>query len=210
MKTVNMRMLLSLHGLCLLMFWSGATQAGVTPGAQAPGFTLPDMEGHKVSLAQFKGKYVVLEWTNPECGFVGKHYGGGSMQNLQRTYTAQGVVWLTINSSAPGFEGYVTAREAKLVAAGQGGAATDVLLDHDGTVGHLYAAKTTPHMFIIGRDGKILYMGGIDSIPSDHIDDLPKAKNYVAAALNELLAGKPVTVKAAVPYGCSVKYTAAD
>jgi hypothetical protein len=180
--------------------------AAPTIGKTAPDFTLPNVNGGKVSLAHFKGKYVVLEWTNPECPFVRKHYGSGNMQNLQRTYTAKGVVWLSINSSTEGREGYVTPEEGRKVAAGQGGAPTDVLLDHSGSVGHLYDAKTTPHMFIIAPDGRLLYMGGIDSIQTNRIADLPKAKNYVAAALDEALAGKEITVKTAIPYGCSVKY----
>ncbi|WP_313804750.1 thioredoxin family protein [Sphingobium sp.] len=183
-----------------------AAQAEVTLGGQAPDFKLTDMHGKPATLSRYKGKYVVLEWTNPKCPFVRKHYGSGNMQRLQRTYTKRGVVWLSINSAAAGREGYSTPEQALATSIEQKGAPTDVLLDPTGQVGHLYGARTTPHMFIISPAGRILYMGGIDSIPSNKPEDLPKAKNFVAAALNEALAGKPVTVKTSMPYGCSVKY----
>ncbi|NOW47999.1 hypothetical protein FHW96_004183 [Novosphingobium sp. SG751A] len=183
-----------------------AALADVHVGDVAPNFTLTDMHGKEVSLDRFKGKFIVLEWTNPECPFVRKHYGSNHMQGLQRTYTKRGVTWLSINSGAPGREGYRTPEAALATAALQKAAPTDVLLDPKGTVGHMYGATTTPHMFLIGRDGKLLYMGGIDSIPTNRVEDLPMAKNYIAAALDEALAGKPITTKAAMPYGCSVKY----
>ncbi len=190
----------------LLIAGASGAQASVALGAPAPNFTLTDMNGKPVSLSQFKGKYVVLEWTQPECPFVRKHYGSGNMQSLQRTYTAKGVVWLSINSSSKGREGYVTEDQARLIAAGQGGAPTDVLLDHSGAVGHLYGATTTPDMYVISPKGELLYMGAIDSIPSHNISDLAAAKNLVAAALNDALAGHSVAIKAAPPYGCSAKY----
>jgi hypothetical protein len=183
-----------------------AALADVHVGDVAPNFTLTDMHGKEVSLDRFKGKFIVLEWTNPECPFVRKHYGSNHMQGLQRTYTKRGVTWLSINSGAPGREGYRTPEAALATAALQKAAPTDVLLDPKGSVGHMYGATTTPHMFLIGRDGKLLYMGGIDSIPTNKVEDLPMAKNYIAAALDEALAGKPITTKAAMPYGCSVKY----
>lgn len=181
-------------------------QAEVHIGEDAPNFTLPDMHGRQVSLNKFRGRFVVLEWTNPECPFVRKHYNSGNMPALQRRYTAKNVVWLSINSGALGREGYRTAAQALATVKAQKAAPSDVLLDHAGTVGHLYDAKTTPHMFLISPTGKLLYMGGIDSIRTNDPADLPKAKNYIAAALDEALAGKPVTEKAAMPYGCSVKY----
>ncbi len=172
----------------------------------APDFTLTDVNGKKLSLNDFKGKYVVLEWINFDCPFVGKHYGSGNMQKLQKTYTAQGVAWLTICSSAPGKQGYYDAQEIKDRLASLNAAPTAYLIDADGQVGKLYGAKTTPHMFIVNPKGILVYAGGIDNIPSTNKDDIVKATNYVKEALDASLAGKRVTVKESKPYGCSVKY----
>jgi hypothetical protein len=176
-------------------------------GAPAPAFALADSNGKTVSLADFKGKTVVLEWSNHDCPYVRKHYGGGNMQALQKKWTAQGVVWLTLISSAPGTEGYVSAAEANKLTAERGAAPTDVLFDPSGDTGRVYGAQTTPHMYVITGNGTLVYMGGIDDKPSTRLADLKTAKNFVDAALGELAQGKPVTVTTSRPYGCSVKYS---
>jgi len=180
--------------------------AAPQPGQPAPDFTLPSSQGNPVTLSSFKGKYVVLEWTNHECPFVRKHYDSGNMQKLQKTYTDKGVIWLTINSSAEGKEGYVTAKQAEDNRASDKSNATAVLLDPEGKVGHLYQAKTTPHMFVINPAGQVVYMGAIDNRPTVDQADIAGAKNYVALALDQVMAGKPVAESATKPYGCSVKY----
>jgi peroxiredoxin len=175
-------------------------------GQPAPAFTLTDSNGKSHSLASFQGKTVVLEWWNHECPFVAKHYGSGNMQKLQKEWTGKGVVWLTVNSSAPGKQGHVDAAKANALMKEKGGASTAVLLDHDGKVGKAYGAKTTPHMFVIDAKGKLVYAGGIDDKPSTDQADVATAKNHVSAALAEVLAGKPVTTATSAPYGCGVKY----
>ncbi len=185
---------------------AGHAAADAVVGRPAPAFTAADGQGKTRSLDEFKGKLVVLEWWNPDCPFVGKHYGSGNMQKLQREWTAKGVVWLTVNSSAPGQQGYMNAAEANATMKEKGGAPTAVLLDPDGTTGRAYGAKTTPHMFVIDRTGTLAYAGGIDDKPSTDQADVPTARNYVAAALEALTAGKPVITKASQPYGCGVKY----
>jgi len=191
----------------------GSGVAGVTPanataqvGALAPGFTLTDSNGRKVDLASFRGKTVVLEWTNHECPFVGKHYGSGNMQALQRKWTDQGVVWLTVISSAPGTQGYVSAQEANDLTLKRRAAPTAVLFDPTGQVGHAYGAQTTPHMYVISPQGVLLYMGGIDDKPTTRQEDVKTAKPYVDIALQEATAGKPVSVAVTRAYGCTVKY----
>jgi peroxiredoxin len=178
----------------------------VRPGASAPSFTAPDISGRSVGLQDYAGKIIVLEWTNDGCPFVGKHYNSGNMQGLQRKYTSEGVVWLSIASSAPGEQGYVTASEAKADIARWQAAPTDFLLDPEGTVGKLYDARATPNMVVIGRDGRVAYMGAIDDKPSTRLADVNTAHNYVAAALDAIAAGQPVAVTAVPAYGCSVKY----
>jgi len=173
---------------------------------KAPDFTATDSNGKNHTLASYKGKIVVLEWLNHQCPFVKKHYGSENMQKLQKAYTGKGVIWLSIISSAPGKQGYCTPEEANSLTGEKGAAPTAVLLDPQGTVGKLYGAKTTPHMFIISEDGVLVYNGAIDDIPSTDIADIAKAKNYVQSALDELLAGKAVSVATSQPYGCSVKY----
>jgi len=180
--------------------------AAVKPGAPAPGFTAPDISGRMVNLGQYAGKIVILEWTNDGCPFVQKHYDSGNMQTLQRRYTQEGNIWLTIVSSAPGEEGYVTPAAAKADLARWKAAPTDYLLDPEGVVGHLYDARATPHMVVIDRSGNIAYMGAIDDTPSTHLADVQTAKNYLVAALDEIAAGKPVTVASTRAYGCSIKY----
>lgn len=186
----------------------GAVQAWAQAavGAPAPSFTLTDTKGATHALADFAGKPVVLEWTNPECPFVKKHYGAKNMQALQAKYVAQGVVWLSVCSSAPGKQGHYPADEWNRILAEQGSAATALLLDPDGQVGLAYGAKTTPHLFVIDAAGTLVYDGAIDDNPSTDSADIPGARAYVAEALDAVLAGAPVPVAQTKPYGCSVKY----
>jgi hypothetical protein len=189
-----------------------ATAVGASaarPGAPAPAFSAPDIAGRTISLADYAGKIVILEWTNDGCPFVGKHYDSGNMQALQRKYTGEGDVWLTIASSAPGEQGYVTAAEAKTDLVRWRAASSDFLLDPDGAVGRLYDARATPHMVVIDRSGRVAYMGAIDDTPSTRLADVKTAKNYLVAALDEIAAGKPVTVAVTQAYGCSIKYKGA-
>ena len=175
-------------------------------GQAAPDFSVTDASGKTQSLSAYKGKTVVLEWNNPECPFVRKHYGAGNMQKQQAEAASEGVVWLTVNSGAAGKQGHLDASEAKAYVAKVGGKESAYLLDADGKVGHAYDAKTTPHMYVIDKDGTLRYMGGIDSIASTDVDDIPKATQYVRQALSELASGKTVSVTTSEPYGCSVKY----
>ncbi|MCH8685929.1 thioredoxin family protein [Pedomonas mirosovicensis] len=175
-------------------------------GAPAPAFTATDVNGKSHSLADYKGKTVVLEWNNPECPFVQKHYGSGNMQALQKSASQNGVVWLTINSSADGTQGNMKPQVAKQWLATQKAAPAAYLLDEKGTVGRLYEAKTTPHMYVIDPKGTLVYMGAIDDKPTANPDDIKTAKNYVTAALTSVKAGQPVADTATKPYGCSVKY----
>lgn len=172
----------------------------------APAFTLVDSTGKTRSLKDFAGKTVVLEWTNHKCPFVKKHYGASNMQAQQRDATADGIVWLTVNSSAPGQQGHVDGAEAERIRTEARAVQTAYLLDPDGTTGRAYGAKTTPHMYVIDPKGVLRYAGAIDSIPSADTGDIPKATQYVPQALAELAVGKPVTQKLTQPYGCSVKY----
>ena len=189
-----------------------ATPAAAAPvlGQPAPAFTAVDADGHARSLAEFKGKTVVLEWTNNGCPYVQKHYRSGNMQGLQKQATKDGVVWLTIISSAPGFQGYLTGPQARQWKTKVGAGSSDVLLDPNGAVGRAYEARTTPHMFVIDKAGTLVYMGGIDDRPSSDPGSLRGAKNYVTAALADVKAGRPVAQATTQPYGCSVKYASAD
>jgi hypothetical protein len=175
-------------------------------GALAPLFSAQDTNGRIYRLAELRDRWVVLEWHNQGCPYVRKHYDSGNMQQLQRTWTAKGVVWLTIISSAQGMQGYVTAGEANTAMKARNAAPTAVLLDPLGTLGHLYDALTTPHMFVINPRGVLIYNGAIDDKPSTEQSDITGAVNYVTSALTEAMAGKPVTVATSRPYGCSVKY----
>jgi hypothetical protein len=185
-----------------------AAPAAAAPvvGQPAPAFTAVDGEGRTRSLAEFKGKTVVLEWTNGGCPYVQKHYGSGAMQGLQKSATKDGVVWLTLVSSAPGKQGYVAPAAAKGWKSETGAGSTALLLDPAGTVGKTYDARTTPHMYVVDRSGKLVYMGGIDDKPTAEPSSLKGAKNYVAAALAEVKAGRAVATPVSKPYGCSVKY----
>ncbi|MEN3370490.1 MAG: hypothetical protein V7609_2633 [Verrucomicrobiota bacterium] len=175
-------------------------------GSTAPDFSVTDSKNRPQSLSQYKGKTVVLEWFNPECPFVKKHYGSGNMQKLQEEFTGKGVVWLTIDSSAPGLEGNLTAEQAEKKIAEWKTKQTALLLDPDGKAGRTYGAKNTPHMFVINPEGKIIYEGAIDSKPSANPADIAGSTNYVKVALDESLGGKPVSNATTKPYGCSVKY----
>jgi peroxiredoxin len=172
----------------------------------APAFQAKDAEGQVRSLAEFKGKTVVLEWHNPGCPYVQKHYGSGNMQALQQLATREGVVWLTIDSSSPGQQGHLDDASAKAWKAEHHAHSTALLLDPQGKVGRLYEARTTPHMFVVDRTGRLVYMGGIDDRPYTDPESLKGADNYVADALAELKAGKPIAHPVTRPYGCSVKY----
>jgi peroxiredoxin len=175
-------------------------------GKAAPNFTLTDTNGKKFSLADFKGKYVVLEWYNPDCPFVGKHYKSRNMQDLQKEFTSKGVVWITIDSSAPGEEGNYPPQELNQIGVRDGASRTALLLDPEGKVGRLYEAKTTPDMYIINPAGILVYQGAIDDKRSTDPADVKTATNYVKLALQQAMTGKPVTPAATRPYGCSVKY----
>jgi len=175
-------------------------------GESAPEFTATDTNGQIHKLSEYQGKFVVLEWTNRGCPYTQKHYNSGNMQRLQRDWTSRGVVWLTVVSSAPGKQGYVTASEENAYLKQANAAPTAVLLDPAGTLGHLYDAKTTPHIFIIDPKGALIYNGAIDDRPTTDVSDVNGAKNYVSIALEEATSGKPVSNPTTRPYGCSVKY----
>ena len=177
-----------------------------TVGQPAPNFSLQGADGKSHQLAKYKGKFVVLEWTNPQCPFVKRFYHSEVMQALQKKETAKGVVWLRINSGAPSQEGSQTPAELAAYVKANHVAATASLLDPTGKVGHLYGARNTPQMFIIDPKGTLIYAGGIDDHPSADADDAPAPTNYVTEALDEAMAGKPVSTPTAPPYGCSVKY----
>ena len=176
-------------------------------GQAAPDFALPDLSGKTVKLSELKGKMVVLEWVNPDCPFVKKHYNSANMPTLQKEAAAKNVVWLSINSTNPKSDEFKTEAQMKAWLASKNASPQTVLLDKDGTAGHAYGAKTTPHMYIIDRDGKLIYAGGIDDKRSARIEDIQVAKNYVRVALDEALAGKPVSISTSQPYGCSIKYS---
>jgi peroxiredoxin len=180
--------------------------AALEIGKPAPLFSAVDSNGKKHSLSDFKGKTVVLEWTNDQCPFVKKHYDGGNMQSLQKSATGKGVVWLSIVSSAKGKQGHVEGKQANALTLSRKAAPSAVLLDPTGMIGKQYAAKTTPHMYVVTPKGTLAYMGAIDSIPSGDPADIKSATNYVTEALASVAAGKPVKTPVTQPYGCSIKY----
>ena len=180
--------------------------AAAKVGDAAPEFTATASNGKIVRLADYRGKYVVLEWHNNGCPYVGKHYNSGNMQRLQKHWTSQGVVWFTILSSAPGKQGYVTASEENDYLTKEQAAPTAALLDPAGDIGHLYDAKTSPQMVVINPQGVVIYSGAIDDKPTTDLQDVQGATNYVSLALEESMAGEPVKIPATRPYGCSVKY----
>lgn len=199
-----------LSAVAALAFAAAPALAAPAVGQPAPAFQAVDDDGRKRSLSEFKGQVVVLEWTNKGCPYVQKHYDSGNMQRLQKQATKDGAVWLTVISSAPDTQGHMTAPEAKAWKVKANAASTAVLLDPAGRVGRAYDARTTPHMYIVDPAGKLVYMGGIDDRPSSEPASLKGAKNYVAAALADLKAGRAVAQPVSRPYGCGVKYGSAD
>lgn len=185
---------------------AGVFAATAQVGRPAPDFTAQDIDGKQVKLSDYKGKIVVLEWVNPECPFVKKHYGSGNIPSLQKDARAGNIVWLTINSAAPGEQGDYNAEKTAAWQKATGAAYADYIRDSSGAVGKLYGAKTTPHIFVIDAGGTLVYEGAIDSIRSTNVDDIAKATNYVTAAITSLKNGTPVAKSTTAPYGCPVKY----
>jgi hypothetical protein len=175
-------------------------------GNQAPDFHGTDSNGKTESLDQYRGKFVVLEWHNHDCPYTVKHYESGNMQSLQKQWTAKGVVWLTVISSAPGQQGYVDAGQENAYLKRMGAQPTAAILDPKGDIGHMYDAKTTPNMYVIDPSGKLIYAGAIDDHPTTELSDIKASKNYVSAALKEAMTGQAVQTPVTRPYGCSVKY----
>ena len=180
--------------------------AAANIGEAAPAFTGQGADGKPVSLASYKGKTVVLEWTNHECPFVRKHYESGNIPRLQQEATGQGVVWLQVISSGPGHEGYVDGATAIKLNQQRHAVPSATVLDPQGSIGKLYGAQTSPHLFIVNAQGQLVYKGGIDSIPSTRVEDITRADNYVRIALADVAAGRAVGQPSTRPYGCSVKY----
>ena len=192
---------------CAAAFTAGPASAVAGVGQAAPAFSAVDASGKRVSLADFKGKHVVLEFVNPGCPYVQKHYKSANMQGTQQAATGQGVVWLTVNSTSTDASDYLAPAEMAQWMKAQKAAASAMLMDSDGKVGRAYGARTTPHMYIVDPAGKLVYAGGIDDKPSSNVADIPRATNYVKVALGETLAGKPVSQASTRPYGCSIKYS---
>ncbi len=189
----------------LFAFMGGAI-ASPSVGEPAPEFSGVDSNGKSHNLADFHGKTVVLEWTNHDCPYVKKHYGTNNMQALQKSAAEDGIVWLSVISSAPGEQGHVDGPTANTLTSERDAAPTAVILDPEGDIGRLYAARTTPHMYIVDPEGMLVYMGGIDDKPTARWSDVEGARNYVELALADLAAGRPVAETVSQPYGCSVKY----
>lgn len=201
MKTLLNALLFILISCCPLI-----ANADAVVGQSAPQFQATASDGKTYSLSDLKGKYLVLEWFNNGCPFVKKHYNTGNMQALQKKYTEKGVAWLSVSSSASGKQGYLNDASIKEVATEWKPAHTALLLDRDGKIGKAYGAKTTPHMFVVDPDGKVIYAGAIDDNDSSRESSVAGAKNYVALALDAAMAGKPVEIASTESYGCSVKY----
>lgn len=191
-------------GATFLMSANAAAAPAV--GQKAPDFVAIDTAGRQHRLSDFAGKYVVLEWTNPGCPFVRKHYGSGNMPATQKSATEQGVVWLAVNSTERAASDYLSPADLEAWMKSQSAAPTAVLMDEDGMIGQAYAARTTPHLFIIDPQGTLIYAGGIDSIPSARVDDIKTATNYVNQALGEAFGGKPISAATTRAYGCAIKY----
>jgi hypothetical protein len=210
MERASMRDLRTMAMAAILLFAGpGVTLAQMQDpeiGVAAPAFTLPDTYGNEHSLSDYAGKWVVLEWLNYGCPFVQKHYNSGNMQKLQTDYGEKGVVWFSVVSSAPGEQGYYEPDEMNAMNQEKGNQATAVLLDPAGTVGRAYGAKTTPQMYVINPDGVLLYNGAIDDKPTSRLSDIEGAKNYLVQAMEEAMAGEPVSIPTTQPYGCNVKY----
>jgi peroxiredoxin len=191
--------------LAIVFLWVSSCYA-VKVGDSAPDFKATDSNGQVEMLSQYHGKFVVLEWHNKGCPYTQKHYESGNMQHLQKEWTSKGVVWLTVISSAPGQQGYVTAQQENDYMSKMKASPTAALLDPNGDVGRLYSAKTTPHMFVVNPSGVLIYDGAIDDKPTTEQADVSTAKNYVSQVLEESMAGRPVSMPTSRPYGCSVKY----
>jgi peroxiredoxin len=201
------RTLFSLVLACGVGVLAPAAYAEALPGTAAPAFTLIDVNGKRVQLADFRGKYVVLEWNNPSCPFVQKHYNSGNMQALQKRFTDASVAWLTINSTAMSHSEFRQPADLAAWMKQRGGTPTALMLDPDGKVGHAYDARATPQMYVIDPKGTLIYAGAIDDKRGTSLDDVKTAKNYVVAALDDAMAGRPVVVAHTQAYGCSIKYS---
>lgn len=199
--------ILTIAALCAALSFSAYA---VKVGDPAPDFTATDSNGQTHKLSEYHGKFVVLEWTNNNCPFTRKHYSSGNMQNLQKEWTAKGVVWLTVLSSTPGGDGYMTAPAENAYIQRVHAAPTAALLDPSGALGHEFEARTTPDMYVIDPSGKLIYSGAIDDHPTTDPSDIPNSKNYVSLALTQAMSGQQVAVTYTRPYGCSVKYRAGD
>ncbi|MCY7307266.1 MAG: thioredoxin family protein [Rhodoferax sp.] len=186
--------------------FTGTVQATPAVGQQAPDFSLSDTGGKTVRLSDYRGKHVVLEWVNPGCPYVRKHYNSANMQGTQKEVAGKGVVWLAINSTTESHPDYLAPAQLARWMAGQNAVPSNTLMDEDGAVGKAYGARTTPHMYIVNPVGVLVYAGGIDSIPSARADDIKTAVNYVKQSIEDSLAGKPLRNAVTRPYGCSVKY----
>ncbi len=202
-----MRIASRLTFISSLITFAALSAYALRVGDAAPDFTGTDSHGQTHKLSEYKGKFVVLEWTNNGCPYTVKHYSSGNMQALQKQWTEKGVVWLTVLSSAPGEQGYMTAAQENAYIVKVHADPTAALLDPTGAIGHEYGAKTTPHMFVIDPLGKLIYDGAIDDHPTTDVSDIPASKNYVSAALTEAMAGQTVATAYTRPYGCSVKYS---
>jgi len=189
-----------------LAFAAAATAHAATVGTPAPEFTAADLQGKPVKLSDHRGKYVVLEWTNPECPYVRRHYNSGNMPALQKEFGAKDVVWLTVNSTNQSSDEFKTPQQMAKWLSEKGAAPKATLIDKDSKVGRLYSARTTPHMYVVDPQGRLIYAGAIDDKSWASTEETKKARNYVRAALGEAMAGKPVSVAATSPYGCTVKY----
>ncbi|HMB36866.1 MAG TPA: thioredoxin family protein [Methylomirabilota bacterium] len=214
-ETMSRRHFLTTTGIFILVGQAASTvgpspswgAAAAKVGEPAPDFTAPSTKGTPVGLDAYKGKVVVLEWTNHECPYVRKHYESGNMQALQREATGQGVIWLTLISSAKGEQGFVSAAQADELTTTRKAAPTAVLLDEKGSVGHLYGATNTPHMYVVDKTGMLVYAGAIDDRPTTRRSDVQGANNYVRAALDSVATGQPVKTPVTRAYGCTVKYS---
>lgn len=192
--------------IALLVTHASVHASAIKVGEPAPDFTGTDDTGKTHALAGLKGKFVVLEWHNQGCPYVGKHYNSGNMQKLQREWTAKGVAWFTVVSSAPGQQGHVTPEQSREYVAAKKAAPTAVLLDPTGEIGRKYDAKTSPHMIVIDPNGVVIYNGAIDDKPTTDVADVDGATNFVSAALSDAMANRPVGTPSNQPYGCNVKY----
>lgn len=201
---------LSLAAVAAAIFAFTLSAHAVRVGDPAPDFTGTDSQGQTHKLSDYHGKFVVLEWTNNGCPFTRKHYDSGNMQALQKEWTAKGVVWLTVLSSHPGAQGYMTASDENAYMSREHAAPTAAILDPTGAIGHEYEAKTTPDMYIIDPSGKLIYSGAIDNRPTTDVGDVKNATNYVSTALTAAMSGQSVAVTYTRPYGCSVKYQGAE